>query len=106
MAAMLAAASYSRTGFNIYFAVRKLYVMVSSGSKFHLEPVTILTVEIIRHFLSPPHSYPPLPSPSYSERSKILYPTSMSGGFYSSLMQHHNCYMVPLLDTEAETQTT
>ena len=41
MAAVLAAASYSRIGFSIYFAVRARHVRVPGGSKFHLEPGTI-----------------------------------------------------------------
>ena len=39
MAAVLAAASYSRIGFSLYFAVRARRVRVPGGSKFHLEPV-------------------------------------------------------------------
>ena len=38
MAAVLAAASYSRIGFSIYFAVHARRVRVPGGSKFHLEP--------------------------------------------------------------------
>ena len=38
MAAVLAAASYSRIGFILYFAVRAWCVRVPGGSKFHLEP--------------------------------------------------------------------
>ena len=41
MDAMLAAASYSRMGFSIYFTVRARRVRVPGGSKFHLEPGTI-----------------------------------------------------------------
>ena len=41
MAAVLAADSYSRIGFSIYFAVRARRVRVPGGSKFHLEPGTI-----------------------------------------------------------------
>ena len=41
MAAVLAAASYSRIGFSIYFAVRARHVRFPGGSKFHLEPGTI-----------------------------------------------------------------
>ena len=41
MAAVLVAASYSRIGFSLYFAVRARRVRVPGGSKFHLEPVTI-----------------------------------------------------------------
>ena len=42
MAAVLAAASYSRIGFSLYFAVRARRVRVPGGSKFHLEPGTIV----------------------------------------------------------------
>ena len=38
MAAVLAAAIYSRIGFSIYFAGRARPVRVPSGIKFHLEP--------------------------------------------------------------------
>ena len=38
MATVLAAASYSRIGFSLYFAVRALRVRVPGGSKFYLEP--------------------------------------------------------------------
>ena len=48
MAAVLAAASYSRIGFSIYFAVRTRRVRVPGGSKFHLEPGTIVSYWI-RH---------------------------------------------------------
>ena len=41
MAAALAAASYSRIGFSLYFAVRARRLRVPGGSKFHLEPGTI-----------------------------------------------------------------
>ena len=41
MAAVLAAPSYSRIGFSLYFAVRARRVRVPGGSKFHLEPGTI-----------------------------------------------------------------
>ena len=41
---MLAAAIYSRIGFSIYFAVRARRVRVPGGSKFHLEPGTIMAV--------------------------------------------------------------
>ena len=41
MAAVLAAASYSRIGFSLYLAVRARSVRVTGGSKFHLEPGTI-----------------------------------------------------------------
>ena len=41
MAAVLAAASYSRIGFSLYFSMREWRVRVPGGSKFHLEPVTI-----------------------------------------------------------------
>ena len=41
MAAVLAAASYSRIGFGLYLAVCARRVMVPGGSKFHLEPGTI-----------------------------------------------------------------
>ena len=41
MAAMLAAAIYSRIGFSIYFAVRARRVRFPGGSKFHMEPGTI-----------------------------------------------------------------
>ena len=44
MAAMLAAASYSRKGFSLYFAVRARCVRIPGGSKFHLEPGTIVVV--------------------------------------------------------------
>ena len=40
MAAVLAAASYSRIGFSLYFAVCARCVRVPDGSKFHLEPGT------------------------------------------------------------------
>ena len=36
MAAVLAAASYSRIGFSLYFAVCARRVRVPGGSKFHL----------------------------------------------------------------------
>ena len=42
MAAVLAAASYSMMGFSIYFVVRARRVRVPGGSKFHLEPGTIV----------------------------------------------------------------
>ena len=42
MAAVLAAASYSRGGFSLCLAGSTRRVMVSGGSKFHLEPGTIL----------------------------------------------------------------
>ena len=45
MAAVLAAAIYSRMGFSIYFAVRVRRVRVPGGSKFHLEPGTIDWIE-------------------------------------------------------------
>ena len=38
MAAVLAAASYSRIVFSLYFAVRARRVRVPGGIKFHLEP--------------------------------------------------------------------
>ena len=41
MAAVLAAASYSRIGFSLYVSVRALRVRVPGGSKFHLQPGTI-----------------------------------------------------------------
>ena len=41
MAAVLAAASYSRIGFSTCLAVRARRVRVPGGSAFHLEPVTI-----------------------------------------------------------------
>ena len=41
MAAVLAAASYSRIGFSLYFAVHAWRVRVPGGIKFHLEPGTI-----------------------------------------------------------------
>ena len=41
MDAMLAAASCSRIGFSIYFAVHAGRVRVPGGSKFHLELGTI-----------------------------------------------------------------
>ena len=43
MAAVLAAAIYSRIGFSLYFAVCARRVRVPGGSKFHLEPGTIVT---------------------------------------------------------------
>ena len=49
MAAVLAAASYSRIGFSLYFVVRARRVKVLSGSKFHLEPGTIID-SILVHF--------------------------------------------------------
>ena len=54
MAAVLAAARYSRIGFSLYFAVRARRVRVPGGSKFHLEPGKILysrcgsTIVIVR----------------------------------------------------------
>ena len=42
MAAVLAAASYYRMGFSLYFAVRAWRVRVPGGSKFRLEPATII----------------------------------------------------------------
>ena len=42
MAAVLAAASHSSIGFSIYFAVCARRVRVPGGSKFHLEPETIV----------------------------------------------------------------
>ena len=41
MAAVLAAASYSRIGFSIYSSVRAQRMRVPGGSKFHLKPGTI-----------------------------------------------------------------
>ena len=41
MAAVLAAAIYSRIGFSLYFSVRARQVRVPDGSKFHLEPGAI-----------------------------------------------------------------
>ena len=41
MAAVLAAARYSRIGFSLYFAVRARRARVPGGSKFYLEPGTI-----------------------------------------------------------------
>ena len=41
MAALLAAASYSRGGFSPGLFVSVMRVMVPGGSTFHLEPVTI-----------------------------------------------------------------
>ena len=41
MAAVLAAASYSRIGFSLHFAVRARRVRVPGVSKFHLEQGTI-----------------------------------------------------------------
>ena len=38
MAAVLAAASYSRIGFSLYFDVRARRVRVPGGIKFHLGP--------------------------------------------------------------------
>ena len=38
MAAVLAAASFSRIGFSLYFAISARRVRVPSGSEFHLEP--------------------------------------------------------------------
>ena len=43
MAAVLSAASYSRGGFSLYLDVSARHVMVTGGSTFHLEPVTILS---------------------------------------------------------------
>ena len=42
MAAVLAAASYSRIGFSLCLAVRARCVRFTVGSAFHLEPETIL----------------------------------------------------------------
>ena len=42
MASVLAASSYSRISFSLYFAVSARRVRVPCGSKFHLEPVIIL----------------------------------------------------------------
>ena len=44
MSAVLAAAIYSRMGFSIYFTVRALRVRFPCGSKFRLEPGTIVTL--------------------------------------------------------------
>ena len=41
MAAVLAAASYSRIGFSLCLAARARRVRVPGGSEFHLEPGTI-----------------------------------------------------------------
>ena len=41
MATLLAAASYSRGGFSLCLAGSARRVMVTGGSKFHLEPGTI-----------------------------------------------------------------
>ena len=41
MAAVLAAASYSKAGFSLYLAGSARRVMVPGGSTFHLEPGTI-----------------------------------------------------------------
>ena len=41
MAAVLAAARYSRIGFSLCLAVRSRHVRVPGGSAFHLEPGTI-----------------------------------------------------------------
>ena len=46
MAAVLAAASYSRIGFSLNFAVHARRVMVPGGSKFHLEPGIIMDMII------------------------------------------------------------
>ena len=46
MDAVLAAASYSRIDFSIYFAVRARSVRVPGGSKFHLESRTIIILGI------------------------------------------------------------
>ena len=50
MAAVLAAASYSRIGFSLYFAVCARRVRVPGGSKFHLEPGTIISLEVQTSF--------------------------------------------------------
>ena len=42
MAAVSADANYSRIGFSLYFAVHARRVRVPGGSKFHLEPGTIM----------------------------------------------------------------
>ena len=42
MAVVLSAASYSRIGFSLYFAVRARRVRVPVGSKFNLAPGTII----------------------------------------------------------------
>ena len=44
MDAVLAAASYSRIGFSLYFAVHARLVRIPGGSKFHLEPGTIKNI--------------------------------------------------------------
>ena len=44
MAAVLAATSYSRIGFSLYFSVRARRVNVPGGSNFHLEPGAIITL--------------------------------------------------------------
>ena len=41
IAAVLAAASFSRIGFSLHFAVHAWRVRVPGGSKLHLEPGTI-----------------------------------------------------------------
>ena len=47
MAAVLAAASYSRIGFSLCLAVRARRVRVPGGSKFHLEPGTIKVCKFV-----------------------------------------------------------
>ena len=47
MAAVLAASSYFRIGFSLYFNVYARLVRVPGGSKFHLEPGTITTFFIL-----------------------------------------------------------
>ena len=51
MAAVLAAASYSRIGFNIYSSVRAQCVRVPGVSKFHLEPGTIIIYVVMEILL-------------------------------------------------------
>ena len=46
MAAVLAAARYSRIGFSLYLAVCARSVRVPGGSKFHSEPGTIQTISV------------------------------------------------------------
>ena len=44
MAAVLAAASYSRIGFSLCLSVRTRRVRVPGGNAFHLEPGTIIVL--------------------------------------------------------------
>ena len=60
MAAVLAAASYSRGGLSLCLASSARRVMVPGGSTFHLEPGAIETYALI--YLSPTQI---MPAPSY-----------------------------------------